>query len=183
MDAITTLNVLSSDECGAARSTILDLRGSWLRRNPYFPFFTLGAASYIDATADRQEYYSKAREFNPLLSRNFGWLYDKLVRALQAHFGAPVIFAPSQALPGYHIYLAHPIFEKPIGSIHCDTQYRLLDWTGVERADYDHPMSFTLSIALPQCGGGLNLWELHQDRKSTRLNSSHVSESRMPSSA
>ena len=34
---------------------------------------------------------------------------------------------------------------------------------------------------LPKIKQALDFW--HQDRKSTRLNSSHVSESRMPSSA
>jgi hypothetical protein len=156
---ITRLNLLSREECGAVRSSVMALRDNWLQRDPQLPFFTLGAASYLDAKTDREDYRAKAREFNPLLSRHFGWLYEKLAAQLASHFAAPVSYAAALALPGYHVYLAHPVFEKPIASIHCDTQYSLHDWSGAGRADFTRPMSFTLSIALPQCGGGLNTWD------------------------
>ncbi len=162
--SIARLDLLSSEECSAVRSTVFELRGSWLRRDAEFPFFTLGAASYIDAQADREDYQAKARAFNPLLSRHFGGLYQKLATRLASHLGAPVAYAPVLALPGYHVYLAHPIFEKPIASIHCDTQYRLVDWSWAERVDLAHPMSFTLAVALPHCGGGMHTWDLHFDQ-------------------
>jgi hypothetical protein len=162
--AITRLELLNSEECGAVRLTVFELRERWLRRNPEFPFFTLGAASYIDAQADREDYQAKARAFNPLLSRHFGGLYEKLAARLASHLGAPVTYAPELALPGYHVYLAHPIFEKPIASIHCDTQYRLVDWSWAGPTDFAHPISFTLAVALPQSGGGMHIWELHYDQ-------------------
>lgn len=161
MDNIARLELLDRDECETARASVFELRDRWLRRDPELPFFTLGAASYLDARPDPQNYYSIVRDFNPLLSRRFAWLYEKLAARLAAHWGARVKYAPDLALPGYHVYLAHPVFEQPVASIHCDTQYQLLDWTRVESADFVNPMSFTLSIALPQCGGGLNIWPQH----------------------
>jgi hypothetical protein len=163
VDGIARLQLLSRDECHAVRAAIVELRPCWEQRSPEYPFFTLGAASYLDAPGDRRRYHAKAREMNPLLARHFGWLYQKLADLLASHFGAPVTYPAELALPGCHIYLSHPVFERPIASIHCDTQYRLLDWTGVTPADFKAAMSFTLSIALPQCGAGLRVWPVHHD--------------------
>src|SRR5258708_2029267 len=104
---LSRVGLLSRDECAAARAAVLELRESWLSRSEALPFYTLGAASYIDAQADRSLYYDRARAFNPLLQHHFGWLYDKLTACLAQQLGSPVSFAPAMALPGYHVYLAH----------------------------------------------------------------------------
>ena len=64
---------------------------------------------------------------------------------------------------------------------------RLLQWA--ERNGHTVDETFTdedvsaLSVRLQDRPAGKQLWDRLEDRKSTRLNSSHVSESRMPSSA
>jgi len=163
MDGIARLQLLSRDECREVRAAIVGLRSHWQSRSPEFPFFTLGAASYLDAPEERLRYLVKARELNPLLSQHFGWLYRRLAEALSDHFRARVAFPDELALPGYHIYLSHPVFERPIASIHCDTQYRLHEWAGATPDDFRAAMSFTLSIALPKCGAGLRVWPIHYD--------------------
>jgi hypothetical protein len=161
MGEIARLNLLSAEECAALRTEISGMREHWLARSGELPFYTLGAASYIDARADKPGYCAKAREINPLLSQRFGWLYQRLAARLSEYFAAPAVYSPELALPGYHVYLAHPVFARPIASIHCDTQYTLLDWPGTKAKDETRPMSFTLPIALPQSGGGLHTWDFH----------------------
>lgn len=160
---LSRIGLLGRDECVAARAAVMELRKSWIARSEALPFYTLGAASYIDAQADRALYHSRASTFNPLLQRHFGWLYDKLTACLAQQLGGPVRFAPALARPGYHVYLAHRMFEQPIASIHCDMQHSLLDWSEAGLADFTQPVSYTLPIALPQCGGGLNTWEVARD--------------------
>ena len=157
---IVRLRLLSREECATVRAELFALREHWHSRDPQLPFFTLGAASYLDAAHDYATYFAIAQRCNPLLSDRLGWLYEKLSGELGHQLNARVGFAPGLALPGFHVYLAHPMFERPIASIHCDTQYQPHDWSAFAHADFQHPMSFTLAIALPQCGGGLNTWDM-----------------------
>jgi hypothetical protein len=49
------------------------------------PFFTLGAASYLDARKGQFAHYqSLARQGNPELAATFGWVHEKLRRAVSA---------------------------------------------------------------------------------------------------
>jgi hypothetical protein len=159
---INDIAVLTPGECDRVRDTIMALRPRWTRRNPWVPFYTLGAASYLDAAAGPAAYQQMAAEYNPLLIEHFSWLYTRVAGALGEHLGAPAACAENLAPPGFHIYLSSKVFEKPIASIHCDSQYRLHDWSGQE-ADLDNPISFTLSITLPKNGGGLNNWDVRYE--------------------
>jgi hypothetical protein len=161
-EAVADIAVLSERECDRVRETIMALRPKWTRRKPWVPFYTLGAASYIDAAASRSDYHRMAIEYNPVLREHFSWLYERVAGNLRDHLSEPVECASDLGLPGFHIYLASKVFEKPIASIHCDSQYRLHDWTG-QSVDLDNPISFTLSIALPANGGGLNTWDICYD--------------------
>ncbi len=158
------LPVLTELECQEIRSAIYALKADWLRRNPYLPFYTLGAASYIDAAQNVQTYSELAQRYNPILRDRFQWLYEKVALLLSEWLQAPVEYPSQLALPGFHIYLSCKAFEQPIASIHCDSQYQLLPWPDPQSADFTRPLSFTLAIALPKFGGGLNLWDLsYQD--------------------
>ncbi len=158
-DRVHDIPVLTDEDCREVRARIMDLRDAWLKRNVYVPFYTLGAASYIDAARSAPAYHELAKKYNPILEENFSGLYDSVARKLSERLQAPVDFARHLALPGFHIYLSSKIFEKPVASIHCDSQYGFHDWSGME-ADLSNPISFTLSIALPKHGGGLNTWDL-----------------------
>jgi len=160
----SSLSVLTLSECREIRSLVYALKECWLKRNPFVPFYTLGAASYIDAAKNQQDYYRKAQQYNPILRDRLEWLYKRLAETLAQFLKAPTSYQHSLALPGFHVYLACKLFEQPIASIHCDLQYKLVNWESPEQTDFTKPISFTLAISLPKFGGGLNIWELrHQE--------------------
>ena len=160
-NTVSSLNLLTEEECSKIRSTVYELKEFWLKRNPDIPFYTLGAASYLDAAIEPQDYYSKALLYNPILYDRLGWLYDRLADRLAQLLKARTSYHQNYALPGFHVYLACKLFEQPIASIHCDSQYKLINWESGDRTDFNNPISFTLAISLPKFGGGLNTWNLH----------------------
>jgi hypothetical protein len=180
---ISTVSVVTEEECVTIRKTLEDLREHWISRHPVAPFYTLGASNYFDLAYNPElPYYRMAQRYNPILRDRLGWIYDRLVAVLSAELQAPVEFRDSLALPGFHIFLAHPAFEHPrnlmhrdwfkarydpdavSNPIHCDTPHLLFNWgTSYEGVDFKHPISFTLAISLPQAGAGMHVWDLHRD--------------------
>ena len=152
--------MLDTGACARALDTVLAHRSSWTRRDHHLPFFTLGAASYLDGEAGPDRYLRRAAALNPLLDREFGWLYERLRSALADHLGAPTAFAREAARPGFHIFFAHPAFHRPLGRIHFDLQFENIDWAEADRVDVSRPVSFTLAIRLPATGAGLEVWEI-----------------------
>src|SRR5689334_12988022 len=110
--SIENLAFLTPEECRQVRTTLFELKPQWQARTPIVPFYTLGAASYLDADGSRkgltEDYYvSRARHFNPLLHERFGWLYERLQTFLAGHLGAPTTFRRDGGLPGFNMMLAH----------------------------------------------------------------------------
>ncbi len=157
------INLLKESECSDIATKIQELREFWTQRHEHLPFYTLGTASYLDAVQNKENYYQAARTNNLILQKNFGELYKKLSHSLSNTLDASVTYYDKTALPGFHIFLAHKAFELPMGSIHMDSQYRLLDWPLLEPLDSYPLISFTLAISLPKSGGGLNLWDIHHE--------------------
>lgn len=157
------LQVLSSEECKKVHKSLYSLRSFWIERGMGYgaPFYTLGAASYLDAVKDQESYYTLAQRGNIVLESYFKWLHSRLKEKLEEALGAPVLYHPGFALPGFHIFLASKVFEKPVASLHLDLQYTLLDW-GKDSIDTQSPISFTLSIRLPSGGGGLFVWDVYK---------------------
>lgn len=158
---IEDVPLLSAAECEAVRDGVFELRHLWEHRNPAGPFYTLGAASYLDAAGPQGNapYYAKAQRCNPVLVERFGWLYQRLQQGLAQALDAPVVFDERGGRPGFHIFLAAKVFEQPVASIHIDKQYELLDWSGAPGPDFERPLSFTVGIVLPRSGSGLNFWD------------------------
>ena len=161
--SVDDIRVLDADECARAVESVRALRDRWIHRNLITPFFTLGAASYLDARGNKPRYAEYAAAANPLLRERFSWLYDKVIGALGPVLDGPVALDPQHALPGFHVFEAHPIFRERTGELHCDLQYKHLDWSDRGEVDWARPLSFTLSLQLPSCGGGLNVWDLDYD--------------------
>lgn len=160
---IETLQIFSPAECTQIRTTVYELRNLWMPREHELPLYTLSAASYIDAARSFSFYCELAASHNPVLKQNFGWIYERLGEALSQHLQAPVSYSEQYALPGFHVFLMHPLFRQPVASVHCDLQYRLLDWGPAEAVDWTRPLSFTISISLPPSGAGLNVWDLEHN--------------------
>jgi hypothetical protein len=168
--SIENVRFLSPDECESLRKKLFDLRQYWESRTPVLPFYTLGAASYLDA--DRREvhardeayYVERAGHFNPILREHFGWLYNRLSPFLAKRLGAPVGYRESGGLPGFNLMLAHRAYIKMTPSIHYDWQYQNLDWSWASNYPKLSTISFTLAIALPQEGSGLNVWDVSEEQ-------------------
>jgi len=147
---------LDAPACDAVLRQVHAMRPCWHRRMAEAPFFTLGTAAYLDAVSDGHDYAARAAVSNAMLSAGFPTLLARLRDRLAGLLDAPVAYATHLALPGFHIFLSDPLFLNPVASVHVDLQYQLLPWPGDAAPDFAHPLSFTLPLALPRSGGGLN---------------------------
>jgi hypothetical protein len=160
--SITNIDFLTPQDCLEVRSVLHDLRKLWIQQHPYFPFYTLGIASYLHKLSENTiaQYNTQIQRYNTLLWHNLGWLYERLAYTLTQKLAAPIHYPERLSLPGFHIFLSHKAFEQPIASIHCDLQYKQHKWEPKEAADFSNPISFTLAITLPKSGAGMNIWDL-----------------------
>lgn len=163
---LSEYDFLDLQECSRAVEIVHSLKDHWINRaGGVLPFFTLGPASYLDVKGDDLTPYLQAvaRE-NLVLKANFPLVYERLCDTLSNILNVPVSYESKYALPSFHIFLAAKCFESPIGSIHFDIQYEHLKWE-YEKVDFDHPISFTCPVALPESSGGLNYWDIGEESK------------------
>ncbi len=153
--------ILSEQECRPWLAEIDAQRANWVRRHPDTPFFTLGAASYLDARSGEGAYLARAEATNVLLAHRFADLYQRVRAALASRLDAAMLDLPHAGLPGFHIFGSHPAFRHPTASVHFDLQYELVSWP--EPLFRDQVLSFTLPLAIPNGGGGLRYWDLTPD--------------------
>lgn len=167
---------LSEEECKTACTIVRSLRNHWVNRAAsVLPFFTLGAASYLDAdAADQTPYLQAAGRDNLILKANFPLIYEKLTETLSGILKVPVTYDSKFALPSFHIFLAAKCFENPIASVHFDLQYEKLKWD-YKQIDFEHPISFTCPIVLPHSEGGLNYWDIGAEFKDLKKKRSLLS--------
>ncbi|MEP0919091.1 hypothetical protein NC981_19860 [Leptolyngbya sp. DQ-M1] len=181
-EVVQSINILAASDCARVRETIAALRPHWIQRHPIAPFYTLGASNYYDIANNLERPYPHiAAQANPVLRNHLGWLYDQLAETLSQMLQAPVCYPEGFALPGFHIFESFPGFEQPQSllhdewfqqrynpgviatPIHCDTPHLLFNWgASYNDIDFNHPISFTLAIALPQNGAGMYVWDLHR---------------------
>jgi hypothetical protein len=156
---IQQIDFLTPEECCLIQKEVHVLRPFWTPRyGGLFPIFTLGEASYLDAHSDKK-YQKIARKNNALLSGHFKFMYDRLAEILSKHYKLPVVYENDLALPGFHVFLSHKLFETPIAAAHFDLQFKKVDWP-YAKVDLEHPVSFTAAIILPTHGGGLYFWDI-----------------------
>lgn len=158
---ISEYDFLTENECEHTRDTVMNLKEYWINRaNNLFPFYTLGAASYLDTNKeDSSSYYQSVSRYNPILENHFSSIYEKLREKLSEIFHMPIIYDTSQALPGFHIFLANKFFENTIASTHFDLQFKPLKWD-YQQIDYENPISFTCPVALPYSPAGIYYWNI-----------------------
>ena len=156
-----TVSILTTAQIQEVIHQIDGLSAHWEQRHRHLPFYTLGAASYLDSSkALNARYYQKANHLNPILEHHFAWLYALVIPAIHQVTGRRCQLAEDQALPGFHIFLAHPQFLQPVASKHVDLQHTTLNWQQLLKRS---TLSFTLALELPRSGGGLNTWPVSQE--------------------
>jgi hypothetical protein len=160
---VSQIDCLSTDECLQIQRTLHTLKDDWEARMGDLPFYTLGAASYMDAGEKGEFFYKmKAKRFNPLLKKHFSPLYEKVAAVLEKETGKPVIYEENYGYPGFHIFLYSELFQYAIASVHFDLQFQHLTWR-YKNIDRLHPLSLTLPISLPINGGGMFCWDIHRE--------------------
>lgn len=159
-ESIHEIPLLTAEECDRVRRELHAVRGRWRKRNQ-FPFYTVGAASYLDHTAGRETMLQRAAEDNPLLTEHFHWVHERVIKALADYVDQPALLDPVFAAPGFHVFEGHEAFTQPLASMHFDLQYEHYDWSERYReVDRSSPLSLTLPIKLPACGSGLRVWDI-----------------------
>ena len=158
MSQFHLVDLLTPEECLVTIKTLDRLSSHWTPRISGIPFFTMGTPSYIDGKSPRATYVSRVNEMNPLLSAHFAVLLSKVRSSLQDHLQEELIDLPGASLPGFHIFGSHPSFTRPQASIHFDLQHMMVDWPSAPARE--SVVSFTLPVALPTHGGGLNWWDI-----------------------
>jgi len=153
---VTAVDVLTTDQVRLVAEEVRRLRPHWQIRDEVGAAYTLGASINLDHRWPSL-YLAKAKVCNAVMGERLGWLYERISAILSDELGRPSAYAPSFGLPGFNIYRTTGGLNQT-GNIHCDRQYSLIaDWPLV---DFSETVSFTLSVALPRSGGGLNYWDL-----------------------
>lgn len=113
--------------------------------------YTLGTACYQD---DPLLYPTLAKLTNPVIGNNFGTLLSALGIELQRVYGAEKFtYGAHLATPGFHIF--GPENNGHTGHVHVDEPFTRCSIGGA----FIKPFSFTLALALPECGAGMDYWE------------------------
>lgn len=148
---IEEVAVLSKPEAKHVRDKVRDLQPLWDEER-----YRLGAG--ISYYYPRVLYYATAKQTNPILRKHFSEMYDKLLAAFSSHFQIESVFRDDLALPGFNIYCGPQDFSRIQYNVHIDLQFLELNWEPEGSADFNATMSFTLPIASPANGCGLNIW-------------------------
>ena len=154
--------LIGATECAAIAHRVLGLRSHWTRRSSG-EFYSLGAASYLDATRGPEPYLAAARVTNKLLLDHFGGLYDRIVAFFRELLDEEVSLDVERAAPGFHVFVLRGedrSGDNPARRAHFDHQWRL----AYPGARPEGTLSFTLAIATPSGGAGMALWPLRGDQ-------------------
>jgi hypothetical protein len=152
---------LDASKCAETLRRVNRLWDRWTMRGDYC-FYTLGAASYLDAAESRDTYLAAAAQTNPILCDVFDDLYRGLRVFLQDALDEPVTYDERLALPGFHIFqfdgseVADDLLAE---RAHFDLQFLLAnpEWTP------ETTLSFTLPLGLPSGGGSLAVWPIRHE--------------------
>lgn len=155
------LPAIGADNCTRVLRDLHAAQDSWITRagDGAADFCTLGAATYLDVDSidDSTDYHARAARQNPVLQADFGWLLEVVRSSIEGYLGMPARFTDEHALPGFHLFFGDAIARPAAAHPHLDRQHTLLEWTG--GLDGVPPISFTLPVALPAAGGGIDIWD------------------------
>ena len=169
MDLPCAVPFLDEAERLRAANAVVGLRRYWTRRHPELPSYTLGAAAYLDIPeAGHRQYLTTATRCRRALTRELGWLYERLEAAVASLFGRPAHVSATHALPGFHVFEHHERLGELEPKLHFDLQHERLDWTDSPNADPERRFSFTVPLVIPAAGAGLDLWPITHAETSER---------------
>ena len=173
-ELVQNFRLFDAATCAAISRQVHELRAHWVHRHPSAPFYTLGAAAYLDGDKlGAKHYQSEIKRTRELMAAHFSTLYETLLQVLRTALEAECEFHPNYGLPGFHIYQAHPLFEQRMGTVHVDGQFADTGGFGLNDVDLQQQYSITLALRLPQSGGGLKVWPVNgvqlRGADSTRL--------------
>jgi hypothetical protein len=154
--------LISAAECTVIASRVRRLSPHWTRRS-MGGFYSLGAASYLDAARDRAPYLTAAQATNKLLVESFGGLYDRVLAFFRQLLDEEVSLDLERAVPGFHVFVLRGGdrgSDNPARRAHFDLQWRL----AYPDASPESTLSFTMAIATPSGGAGMALWPLRYDQ-------------------
>ena len=159
---VSEIRLLDASGAADLAQRVHELREHWVQRHPTAPFFTLGAAAYLDGDkAQASNYHAEIARTRSLMAALFSDLYEKLLPMLSEALGGTCAYHPSYGLPGFHIYLAHPLFAHRMGTKHVDRQFEDTGKFGFSEVDLQRQYSMTLALRLPRSGGGLKVWPIN----------------------
>ena len=149
MGKLTKLELFTPEECDVLADRVFSQAAYFMDRNG---FWTLGASAYLD---DIRNYAPISNAFNKILADTFPDMYAAVSKQLHAHFGTTVGPASSGlAYPGFHIFNCQS--KELQGNIHIDEPYRRIEL--LKDIEWTNPFSFTVPLALPEAGGGIDFW-------------------------
>jgi hypothetical protein len=154
--------VLHVKDCDSVREQVVGLKQHWKMRGKGGHFFTLGAASYLDAVDRNKGYRIDASEINRVVLAHFGWLYERIRRGFERLLEQSVAYDMELALPGFHVFIfdgADQSNDRPSTRAHFDMQWM----HAMPGHRPEETLSFTLPIEEPSGGCSLEIWPIHRD--------------------
>ncbi len=151
-------DILTAHECVEARERVVAQKEHWTERGKG-SFFTLGAASYLDATDDVGKYRAGAMATNPVLQGSFDWLHERVRDFFEDLLQEPTFYDREYALPGFHIFLMSGedrSLDNPAARAHFDLQWRKAAHNQLPTGT----LSFTLPIEEPSGGASMAIWHV-----------------------
>ena len=100
----TPFITLDEERCASWAQRVLSLREQWHQRHWCAPFFSLGAAAYLDGP-EPGLYQQRRDSGNGILREHFSDLLEEVRTALAVTLAEPCAWHSGFALPGFHIYL------------------------------------------------------------------------------
>lgn len=155
---LTQHQLFGAAECANIRRRVLDLRQHWSKRSDD-GFYSLGAASYLDAPARRAEYLKHSHQVNPLLLAEFSGAYATVTAFFEELLFAPVRITGEAAVPGFHIFefgRCAPHGDPSWARAHFDLQWR----DAFPGCEPEATLSFTVAIAQPPNRAAMEVWQL-----------------------
>jgi hypothetical protein len=169
------VTIANSALCEAACREIYAQRGRWSQRrlNAQPPFYTLGAASYLDVgfsprtVESIENYLGEAGSLWSWAGEAVLTIVERVREVLEDQLREPVEYPQTLPPPGFHIFIGAAIPKTDCarnvadcGSSHLDMQYQHLPWERwYKSVDMENTISFTLPLKLPAAGGGLTIWK------------------------